>query len=74
MVVNILSRQALNIPLIGGIVMVMVLVLGHLFNLAISTLSGFVHSARLQFVEFFGKFFVSGGRPFRPFKKERIYT
>jgi V/A-type H+-transporting ATPase subunit I len=74
MVVNILSRQALNIPLVGGIVMAMVLVLGHLFNLAISTLSGFVHSARLQFVEFFGKFFVSGGRPFRPFKKERIYT
>ncbi len=74
MVVNILSRQALNIPLIGGIVMAMVLVLGHLFNLAISTLSGFVHSARLQFVEFFGKFFVSGGRLFRPFKKERIYT
>ena len=74
MVVNILSRQALNIPLIGGVVMAMVLVLGHLFNLAISTLSGFVHSARLQFVEFFGKFFVSGGRPFRPFKKERIYT
>lgn len=74
MVINILSRQALNIPLIGGLVMVIVLIFGHLFNLAINTLSGFVHSARLQFVEFFGKFFVSGGRPFRPFKKEGIYT
>ncbi|MFH1338636.1 MAG: V-type ATP synthase subunit I [Candidatus Omnitrophota bacterium] len=74
MVVNILSLQALNIPLFGGIAMVLVLVFGHLFNLAINTLSAFVHSARLQFVEFFGKFFISGGRPLRPFKKERIYT
>ncbi|MFH1678557.1 MAG: V-type ATPase 116kDa subunit family protein [Candidatus Omnitrophota bacterium] len=73
MVVNTLSRQALGIPLIGGVVMVAVLVFGHLFNLAINTLSGFVHSARLQFIEFFGKFFEGGGRSFRPFRKEKIY-
>ncbi|MBU2495894.1 MAG: hypothetical protein KJ935_05310 [Candidatus Omnitrophica bacterium] len=74
MVINTLSRQALGIPLIGGIVMVAIFIFGHLSNLAINTLSGFVHSARLQYIEFFGKFFVGGGRPFIPFKKEKIYT
>ena len=74
MVINTLSRQALNIPLFGGIVMVFIFIFGHLANLAINTLSGFVHSARLQYIEFFGKFFVEGGRPFVPFKKEKIYS
>ncbi len=73
MVVNTLSRQTLEIPLVGVIVAVLIFVFGHLANLAINTLSGFVHSARLQYIEFFGKFFVGGGRPFAPFKKEKIY-
>ncbi|MFH2069547.1 MAG: V-type ATP synthase subunit I [Candidatus Omnitrophota bacterium] len=74
MVINTLSRQAWNIPLVGGIVMVAIFIFGHLANLAINILSGFVHSARLQYIEFFGKFFVEGGRPFIPFKKEKIYS
>ena len=73
MVVNTLSRQTLEIPLVGVIVAVPIFVFGHLANLAVNTLSGFVHSARLQYIEFFGKFFVGGGRPFAPFKKEKIY-
>ena len=73
MVVNTLSRQTLAIPLVGVIVAVLIFVFGHLANLAVNTLSGFVHSARLQYIEFFGKFFVSGGRPFVPFKKDKIY-
>ncbi len=73
MVINTLSRQTLDIPLVGGVVMVIVFTFGHLANLAINVLSGFVHSARLQYIEFFGKFFVGGGRAFAPFKKEKIY-
>ena len=38
----------------------------HLFNLAINTLGAFVHCARLQYVEFYGKFYEAGGRTFRP--------
>lgn len=38
----------------------------HLFNIAINTLGAFVHCARLQYVEFYGKFYESGGRAFRP--------
>lgn len=38
----------------------------HLFMMAISTLGCFVHTARLQYVEFFGKFYEAGGKAFRP--------
>lgn len=39
----------------------------HLFNLAINALGTYVHSARLQYLEFFGKFYTGGGRKFMPF-------
>jgi V/A-type H+-transporting ATPase subunit I len=74
MVVNTLSKTALGIPWVGWLFAALIFVGGHLFNLAISFLGGFVHSMRLQFVEFFTKFFESGGRPFRPFKLEGKYV
>ena len=43
-----------------------VLIIMHLFSLFINTLSAFAHTARLQYVEFFGKFYDGGGREFRP--------
>lgn len=39
----------------------------HLFNLGINALGTYVHSARLQYLEFFGKFYTGGGRKFSPF-------
>ena len=59
---------------IGVIVMVIVFVIGHTFNLAINTLGTFVHSSRLQYVEFFGKFFEGGGTPFNPFMRRTKYV
>ncbi len=47
---------------------------GHLFNLAINALGGFVHSLRLQYVEFFKQFFEGGGREFKTFKRSTKYT
>ncbi len=44
-----------------------VFVVGHTFNVVINLLGAFVHPARLQFVEFFSKFYEAGGRVFRPF-------
>lgn len=44
-----------------------VFVFGHVFNVVINLLGAFVHPARLQFVEFFGKFYEGGGRPYAPF-------
>ncbi len=46
---------------------VAVFAVGHVFNVVINLLGAFVHPARLQFVEFFSKFYEAGGRPFAPF-------
>jgi V/A-type H+-transporting ATPase subunit I len=45
-----------------------VFVVGHVFNVVINLLGAFVHPARLQYVEFFSKFYEGGGRPLAPFK------
>ncbi|MFB0564993.1 MAG: V-type ATP synthase subunit I [Candidatus Aminicenantaceae bacterium] len=74
MVVNTLSQTALGIPWLGWLVAAFIFIGGHLFNLGISFLGGFVHSMRLQFVEFFSKFFRSGGRPFEPFEMESKFV
>jgi V/A-type H+-transporting ATPase subunit I len=47
---------------------VAVFVVGHTFNVVINLLGAFVHPARLQFVEFFGKFYEGGGQPFSPLR------
>ena len=57
-------------PLVGGVVAVVILIVGHLFNLMVNALGAFIHSARLQFVEFFGKFIEGSGREFKPFARQ----
>lgn len=59
---------------LGAIVLVIVFLIGHTFNLAINALGSFVHASRLQYIEFFGKFYEDGGEPFAPFKKETKYV
>ncbi|XKT74385.1 MAG: V-type ATP synthase subunit I [Patescibacteria group bacterium UBA2163] len=57
---------------IGTFFAVVIVILGHALNITLSTLGAFIHSARLQFVEFFGKFLTGTGRVFTRFsKKER---
>ncbi|MEG2173984.1 MAG: V-type ATPase 116kDa subunit family protein [Oscillospiraceae bacterium] len=63
-VVNTIATMATGIP--GVLLCVVVFVFGHVFNLAISLLGAYVHTSRLQYIEFFGKFFEDGGRPFKP--------
>lgn len=60
--------------IIGVIVFIAVFIFGHIFNLAINLLGAYVHTNRLQFVEFFGKFYEGGGRAFNPFKKNTKYA
>jgi len=74
MVVNSLVQITWKIPFVGWLFGVLIFIGGHLFNLAISFLGGFVHSMRLQFVEFFTRFYQSGGKPFKPFKLESKYV
>jgi V/A-type H+/Na+-transporting ATPase subunit I len=58
---------------IGYIFMTLFLILGHTFNLGINTLGAYVHSSRLQYVEFFGKFYEGEGKPFIPFRMRTKY-
>ncbi len=51
-----------------------VLLFVHIFIFAITMLGAYVHTSRLQYLEFFNKFFVSGGRPFKPFRHNNKYT
>ena len=51
---------------VGFIIAVVLLIALHIFSIAINTLGTFVHCARLQYVEFFGKFYEEGGRAFKP--------
>jgi len=61
--------------IIGVIIAIVVLILGHGINLVLSGLTGFVHSLRLCFVEFLTKFYEGGGREYSPFKlKTRAYV
>ncbi|MHC4075718.1 MAG: V-type ATP synthase subunit I [Planctomycetota bacterium] len=73
MAINIIVQLVSDIPYIGWLLGALMFVGGHLFNLALSVLGSFVHSMRLQFVEFFPKFFEGGGREFAPLKKEYKY-
>ncbi|MGQ9602101.1 MAG: V-type ATP synthase subunit I [Candidatus Bipolaricaulia bacterium] len=58
---------------VGLVVAALIIAVGQPFSLVINTLSAFVHSARLQYVEFFTKFYESGGDRFRPFTKEPVF-
>lgn len=53
-----------------GILLIIAL---HMLNLFLSLLGAYVHGARLQYVEFFGKFYTGGGRAFQPLKTEEKY-
>lgn len=60
--------------LVGPIPAILVGIIGHGFNLANSALGSYVHTSRLQYVEFFGKFYEGGGKEFTPFKYKNKYT
>ncbi|MDD5292368.1 MAG: hypothetical protein PHY46_04230 [Candidatus Omnitrophica bacterium] len=59
--------------LLGFAFAIIVMIAAHILNFAICMLGAYVHTSRLQYLEFFTKFFESGGRPFRPLKLESKY-
>lgn len=75
LVVNLIGGMVMDmIPVVGFILAIVVLLVGHVFNLGINTLGAFIHSGRLQFVEFFPKFLEGGGVPYRPFGRVSKYV
>ncbi len=60
--------------ILGAVIFSVVFIIGHTFNMAINLLGAYVHTNRLQYVEFFGKFYEGGGRAFSPFKQNTKYV
>ena len=72
-VMNILGTMSSN-PAMIVIGMIFVFLIGHTLNLALSALGSFVHTSRLQYIEFFGKFYEDGGRPYAPAGPSERYS
>lgn len=58
---------------LGYIFAFAIIVIGHVFNFAIGLLSAYVHDGRLQYLEFFGKFYQGGGVAFKPLAYQLQY-
>jgi len=75
MVINILTQMIWGVSIgpvpIGILIAVILFAGGQLFSVAINALGAFVHSLRLQYVEFFGTFYSGEGKPFEPFRAKR---
>ncbi len=59
--------------ILGFLLFLIVFLVGHALNIAINLLGAYVHTNRLQFVEFFGKFYEGGGRKYTPFAVNTKY-
>ncbi|HUU41124.1 MAG TPA: V-type ATP synthase subunit I [Desulfatiglandales bacterium] len=66
MTVNVLSGMLYVAGSVGVVIASVVFIFGHLFNFVINVMGSFVHGLRLHYVEFFTKFYQSGGTEFTP--------
>lgn len=71
---NSLGDILFGVPVVGYVIGVIVLIPLHAFNLGLGVLSAYVHDARLQFLEFYGKFYDGGGRLFSPLGSRTKYV
>ncbi|MDU4891807.1 MAG: V-type ATP synthase subunit I [Clostridium sp.] len=67
--VNMVSTNIFTTILFG----VLIFLVGHVFNLFINALGAYVHTCRLQYLEYFGKFYEGGGHAFEPLKYNSKY-
>jgi V/A-type H+-transporting ATPase subunit I len=74
MAFNQIGSLLFGIPVVGYIFGGIILVALHAFNFALSALGAYVHTMRLQYVEFFGKFYDGDGRLFAPLGENTKYV
>ncbi len=70
------NDMGLSIMSSGGVTYVLggiVIVIGHVFNVAMNVLGAYIHDSRLQYIEFFGKFYTGEGRKFTPLGSSMNY-
>ena len=76
-IAQIISQYSVSFLTSGSALVVVgavLMVVGHVFNLAISLLGAYIHTARLQYVEFFGRFYEGEGELFVPLGSARKYV
>ena len=61
-------------PAIGIPVFFLIVIVGHSFNIGLNVIGTYVHTSRLQYLEFFKQFYAEGGRPWRPLNIETKYV
>ncbi len=74
MIVNMLAMMVINVPFVGIVIAIVILIIGHILSILVNSLGAFVHSTRLQYVEFFSKFYTGGGKAFEPFAINTKFT
>ncbi len=72
MVMNMLAGMIQG-SIIGFVFSIAIYLVGHVFNLLMGLLSAYVHASRLQYIEFFGKFYEGGGYEFKPLSLKLKY-
>ena len=73
-VTEIMFGGLLHSGIAGVLVGALVLVVGHVLVLVLGITSAGLQAVRLEYVEFFGKFYEGGGRQYSPFGYERLFT
>lgn len=72
---NIAAMPSANgVSVISIIAFIVIFLIGHALNFALNLLGCFVHDLRLQCLEFFGKFYEDGGKPFDPLRIKSKYV
>ena len=61
-------------PFLAPVVIILFAIFGHSLNFALSALGAFIHSMRLQFIEFFNQFYKGGAPIFNAFARKRKYV
>ena len=74
MVINLLANLVSGTKYIGIPIAILIFVLGHTFSIAVNLLGAFIHPLRLQYVEFFGKFYDANGNDFTPLRNSAQYS
>lgn len=72
--INILAEVMSGMKYIKWVIVPLLFIGGHIFSMGINVLGAYVHTLRLQYAEFFTKFFEGGGKKFTPFRKEGKYV
>ncbi len=70
--INIMASQLNEISLLGPVLFVLLLIIGHTFNFVMNLLGSSIHSVRLHYIEFFSQFYEADGTPYKAYDTLRI--